>query len=77
MRWILLDVVLALGALAVLALLSLRLWRKVKSLSRTVSRAGETVATATEALALVQGDGPLGQQSARPDAIGRSPSPRR
>ena len=61
MRWLLVDLVLTLVALAFLGTLSLGLWRKVKALSRTVSRAGESVATATEALALVQADGPLGQ----------------
>ena len=76
MRWLLVDLVLALVALAVLAVLSVGLWRKVKALSRTVSRAGESVATATEALALVQADGPLAQ-SGRPGVPGRSPSPGR
>ena len=76
MRWLLVDLVLALVALAFLAVLSLGLWRKVKALSRTVTRAGESVASATEALALVQADGPLGQ-AGRPGAPGRSPSPRR
>ena len=76
MRWLLVDLVLALVALAVLAVLCLGLWRKVKALSRTVSRAGASVATATEALALVQADGPLAQ-SGRPGVPGRSPAPGR
>ena len=69
-RWILVDLALALAALVVLGVLALGLWRRIKSLSRTVSRAGEAVATATDALALVQADGPLGR-SGRPDADGR------
>ena len=60
MRWILVDVVLVLLALAVLAVLALGLWRQVKALSRAVSQAGEQVTRATDALAVAQGAGPLG-----------------
>ena len=60
MRWILLDLALALAALAVLAVLVRRLWRAVKALSREVATAGETIAAATDALAAAQAGGPLG-----------------
>jgi type II secretory pathway pseudopilin PulG len=73
-RWILVDVVLALLALAALAVLLLGLWRKVKRLSRTVSDAGEQIGQATEGLAAAQGAGPLGALPARPDVAGRSPA---
>ena len=76
MRWILVDVVLALGALLLLAVLLLGLWRKVKALSRTVARAGELMTTATDVLAQVQGTGPQGG-TGRPTAPERSPSARR
>lgn len=51
MRWVLLDVALVLGALAVLGLLLLRLWRRVVALGREVSRASEAIARATDELA--------------------------
>ena len=63
-RWILLDLAIALVALAVLAVLVLRLWRAVKALSSAVSAAGQTLATATDALAAAQAQGPLGGTSA-------------
>ena len=67
MRWILVDVMLALSALAVLAVLALGLWREVKALSRAVSQAGEQVTRATDGLAVAQEAGPLGQgQQVRP-----------
>jgi hypothetical protein len=59
-RWILLDVAIAVAALAVLALLVLSLWRKVKALSAAVTVAGETVGSATDRLAAAQAAGPLG-----------------
>ena len=74
MTWTLLAVAAALLALVVLALVSLRLWRRVRALTRTVAAAGETVGGATSALALAQGQGPLGAHGAaasRPPA-GRS-----
>ena len=76
MKWILVDVVLALLALGVLAVLLLGLWRKVKALSSTVTRASEAVGRASEALTLDQGDGPLGQVPARsaPPVIPSRPS---
>jgi len=76
-RWILIDVVLALLALAVLAVLLLGVWRKVKALSRTVSSASETVGRATEALAVAQSSGPVGARTALPGDTGRSPSAQR
>ena len=70
MTWVLLDVAIALAALAVLAVLVLGLWRKVKALSAAVAVAGETVGEATERLAAVQSAGPRGAGS----ASGRPPS---
>ena len=64
MRWVLLDLVIALAALAVLAVLVLGLWRKVKALSAAVTVAGETVAKATDGLAAAQAAGPLGADAA-------------
>ena len=58
--WILVDVAIALAALAVLAVLVLGLWRKVKALSSAVAVAGETVGQATDRLAAAQSAGPLG-----------------
>ena len=69
MRWILIDLALALFAIALLGVLLLRLWRKVKALSTTVARASDTLGQATDALAVAQG--PLGQ-----DPPPRGPSPR-
>ena len=60
MTWILLDLAIALVSLAVLAVLVLGLWRRVKALGRTVTLAGETVGRATDALAQAQATGPLG-----------------
>ena len=74
MRWILVDVVLALLALSVLAVLLLGLWRKVKALSRTVKEAGDRIGQATDGLAAAQGDGPLGAPPARATDVGRSSS---
>ncbi len=59
-KWILIDVAIAFVALAVLAVLVLGLYRKVKALSRAVGTAGETVAVASDALAAAQSAGPLG-----------------
>ena len=58
--WILIDVAIAVAALAVLAVLVLGLWRKVKALSSAVAVAGETVGQATDRLAAAQAAGPLG-----------------
>ena len=58
--WILLDVTIAVAALAVLAVLVLGLWRKVKALSSAVAVAGETVGQATDRLADAQSAGPRG-----------------
>jgi uncharacterized membrane protein len=71
MTWILIDVAIAVAALAVLAVLVLGLWRKVKALSHTVSVAGETLTEATDRLAAAQLSGPLGGQQA---GSGRPPS---
>jgi uncharacterized protein YoxC len=62
--WILLDVAIALAALAVLAVLVLGLWRKVKALASTVALAGETVGRATDRLAAAQSTGPRGEGDA-------------
>ena len=71
MTWILLDVAIALAALAVLAVLVLGLWRKVKALSAAVAVAGESVGQATDRLAAAQATGPLGQPG---PGHGRPPS---
>ena len=62
--WILIDVAIAVAALAVLAVLVLGLWRKVKALSAAVTVAGESVGQATDRLAAAQSDGPLGEPQA-------------
>ena len=67
--WILIDLAIALAALAVLAVLVLGLWRKVKALSSAVTVAGETVGQATDRLADAQSAGPLGG----PEAAHRRP----
>ena len=54
MPWFLLDLALVVGALILLGLLSLRLWRQVKDLSASVRRASQTLAPATQAMALAQ-----------------------
>lgn len=59
MTWILIDLAIALLALAVLAVLVLGLWRRVKALASAVTAAGETVGRATDALAEAQAAGPL------------------
>ena len=69
MTWILIDLAIALAALAVLAVLVLGLWRRVKALSGAVAKAGSAVAVATDALAVAQADG---SPPGRPGA-GRSP----
>ncbi len=58
MRWILVDVLLALLALALLVVVGRTLWRQVRALGREVSRAGDLVAQATAALEQVQDDPP-------------------
>jgi len=77
-RWILIDLALALLAIAGLGLLLLRLWRKVKELSTTVARASDTIGQATDALVVAQAQGPLGQDTSRDassrDVAGRSPA---
>jgi len=59
-RYVLLDLLLALLALVVLVLLALGLWRRVKALAGEVARAGESVGAVTEELARAQASGPLG-----------------
>lgn len=54
MPWLVVDLLLGVLALAGLALVVLRLWRKVKALAREVSRAGEAVGRATEELSALQ-----------------------
>ena len=70
--WILIDLAIALAALAVLAVLVLSLWRRVKALSRLVAEAGETVGSATAALEAAQAAGPLGAPGERPVGVPRS-----
>ena len=68
MRWILLDVALAVLALVLLGLVARTLWRRVKALGRELSRASELVAGASAALqappagASGPGSRPLGVQ---------------
>ena len=69
--WILLDVAIALAALAVLAVLVLGLWRKVKALSAAVAVAGESVGQAADRLAAAQTAAPRGGPGG---AHGRPPS---
>jgi hypothetical protein len=52
--WVIVDVLLAVLAVIVLALIGLGLWRKVKDLGREVARAGEVIGRATEELAQLQ-----------------------
>jgi hypothetical protein len=65
-RWVLIDLLLALLALGGLGVVVLGLWRRVKELGREVTRAGEAIGTATENLAEAQAartnDGPTGSQ---------------
>ena len=58
MRWVLLDLLIALSALACLGVVVVRLWRKVKELSREVTRAGDAVARASDGLAQAQDASP-------------------
>ena len=58
MGWLLLGIGLAVASLAVLALVLLSLWRRTKTLMRTVDTASEAMAAGTEALAQVQGAAP-------------------
>ena len=59
----------AIAALVLLALVLLSLWRRTKSLMSVVSKAGETVAASTEALAQLQAANP------RPAKPAPSPQP--
>jgi hypothetical protein len=72
-RWILLSLVIALAALAVLAVVLLRLWRQVKALMKQVDTASDALGRATGALERAQADGPL---AGRPGAgaLGRGSS---
>jgi Sec-independent protein translocase protein TatA len=56
--WVLVDVLLVVAALAVLAVLVLGLWRKVRDLGREVGRAGEAIGRATDQLAELQAERP-------------------
>ena len=50
MPWLLVDLLLVLLGLGVLVVVSLRVWRGVKELGRTVATAGDRVGAATDAL---------------------------
>ena len=67
MGWVWLGIAIAVLSVVVLAVLLLSLWRRTKALMRAVSAAGESVATATEALAQVQAR-PAGPPAHRSDA---------
>ena len=71
-RWILLDLALALLAVTGLALLLLRLWGKVKVLTRTVGEASELIAQATFALGELPRPGTASTPSAPPGVPRRS-----
>jgi len=47
-RWILLDLALVLLSVGVLALLLLRLWRKIQALMRAIGAAGELVGAVSQ-----------------------------
>lgn len=57
MPWILLDIALAVLALAVLVLAGLQLWRRVKALGSAVAAAGTRLTEAGDRLAAVQEQG--------------------
>ncbi|MCW2723874.1 MAG: hypothetical protein JWN35_795 [Frankiales bacterium] len=67
MRWVLIDLLLALLALGGLGVVALGLWRQVKGLGREVARAGAAIGTATDSLAEAH--------AARPDLTAATPSP--
>jgi hypothetical protein len=56
--WVFVDVALGLLVLGGLGIVLLGVWRKVKALGSEVSRAGESIAAATDALARVQAETP-------------------
>lgn len=66
MPWLLIDLLLGVLALVALAFVVLGLWRKVKALSREVSRAGEAIGSATESLAQLQAAGEQRRQDEPP-----------
>ena len=70
MRWVLLDLLIALLALVGLGFVVLGLWRRVKDLAREVGRAGESVGRATDELARAQ-DAAEPRRLGRPDNGGR------
>jgi hypothetical protein len=51
--WVIFYVAIAVAGLAVLALLSVRLWRQVRQFGRDVSVAGEKIAAVTDQLARI------------------------
>lgn len=59
MRYVVVDVVIAVLALVVLASVGLLLWRQVKALSRLVGSAGQQVGAATSLLADLQAARPV------------------
>ena len=82
-RWILLDVAVALLAVGLLGLAGLSLWRRVKALGKAVGIAGEQIAQVTAQLDGLQDrnrspvPAPAGHQSRAPQAPSgvRSPHP--
>jgi hypothetical protein len=64
MGWVWLGVAVALASVVVLVVLLLSLWRRTKALMRAVAVAGESVATATEALSQVQARPAVGRGGA-------------
>lgn len=74
MRYVLLDLLLALLALVVLVLLALGVWRRVKALAGELARAGESVGAVTEELARAQASGPLGAGGLGAGGLGAGPT---
>ena len=77
MRWVLVDVVLALLAVALLAVVALGLWRRVKALGRAVGVATAQLETVTAQLdTLSARDRPFAQ-TAPAGHLGQAPQPPR
>ena len=58
MPWVALDVLIAVLPLVLMAVVVLKLWRSVRSLTRTAGSAGEAVGAASDRLAAAQAAGP-------------------
>ena len=58
MPWLLIDSLVAVLALVAVALVLLRVWRRLKGLSQAMSAASEAVGSASDSLAVAQAAGP-------------------